>query len=99
MSSQNKIDISNGLYKVMNAKNPTGIASQARTYVIDLNEKDFIQETEANQLLAQISRVEKEVKNKEDAKRAMQRVLPYAAGITIGVPAVGYGLNKLLGGL
>ena len=99
MSSQNKIDISNGLYKVMNAKNPTGIASQARTYVINLKEKDFIQETEANQLLAQISRVEKEVKNKEDAKRAMQKVLPYAAGITIGVPAVGYGLNKLLGGL
>jgi hypothetical protein len=99
MSSQNRIDISNGLYKVMNAKNPTGIASQARTYVINLKNKGFIQEAESNQLLAQISRVEKEVKNKEDAKRAMQSFLPYAAGITIGIPAVGYGLNKLLGGL
>jgi hypothetical protein len=99
MSAGDKKDIADGLYKVMNAKNPTNMAAQARTYVINLRNKGFIQDAEAAQLLDQVKQVETAVKDKEAATTALKGLLPYATAVGVGTSVLGYSLNKLLGGL
>ena len=99
MSVANRKEITDGLYKVVNAKDIPATAAQARTYVRGLKEKEFIVEAEANRLLEQIKQVEAAAKDKQSAVNALKGVLPWA-GAAIGAGAyTGYSLNKLLGGL
>jgi hypothetical protein len=96
MSAANRKEISDGLYKVVNAKN---VPSQARTYVLGLKEKGLIQEAESNVLLEQIKQVEAAAKDKQSAINALKGVLPWAGAVIGGGAITGYSLNKLLGGL
>jgi transcriptional regulator with XRE-family HTH domain len=96
MSATNKKEITDGLYKVVNAKN---VPSQARTYVLGLKDKELIVEAEADKLLEQIKQVEAAAKDKQSAINALKGVLPWAGAVIGGGAITGYSLNKLLGGL
>ena len=99
MSEANKKEIADGLYKIQNAKDVSTMATQARTYVLNLRNKGLIQEGEAAGLLEQIKTVEGAYRDKQAAVNALKGVLPWA-GAALGAGAVGgYSLNKLLGGL
>lgn len=101
MSSDKRKEISDDLYKIFNAKNESNMASQARTYVLKLRKEGHISEEESADLLNKISRVEREVKDKERAKTAMKGLLPYglaATGVVAAGGILGYSLNKIFGG-
>jgi hypothetical protein len=99
MSTANQKEIADSLYKVVNAKDIPATAAQARTYVLGLKQKEFIQEAEAARLLEQIKQVEVAAKDKQSAVNALKGVLPWAGAIVGGGAITGYSLNKLLGGL
>jgi hypothetical protein len=96
MSVADRKEVTDGLYKVVNAKN---VPSQARTYVLGLKEKGLIQEAESNVLLEQIRQVEAAAADKQSAINALKGVLPWAGAVIGGGAVTGYSLNKLLGGL
>jgi transcriptional regulator with XRE-family HTH domain len=96
MSVADRKEVTDGLYKVVNAKN---VPSQARTYVLGLKEKGLIQEAESNVLLEQIRQVEAAAADKQSAVNALKGVLPWAGAVIGGGAVTGYSLNKLLGGL
>jgi hypothetical protein len=89
--------IKDGLYKVMNSK-VGNEAGQARTYVLNLKQKNIISETEADSLINKITEVEKQVKDRSAAINALKGILPFAGAIGLGTAVGGYTLNKIIGG-
>jgi hypothetical protein len=98
MSEASQKEITDGLYKVMNAKDTSSIASQARTYVLNLKNKGHIQEGEANQLLTQIREVETKIKDRAKAIDTVKRILPFAAG-AVGLSGLSYVVKPYIGGM
>ena len=98
MSVSDRKEITDGLYKVMNAR-VENMPAQARTYILNLKNKGFIEEGEATRLLDQVRNVEQARLDKESAASAMRGLLPYGAYAVAGTSVLGYSLNKLLGGL
>ena len=98
MSRQSIDYISNGLYKLENAKDAGSAASQARSYVYGLKERGLVEQAEADKLLANVTEVERQIKDKQAAINAFKGFLPWATALG-GSAVAGYSLNKLIGGL
>ena len=99
MSRQSLDYINNNLYKLENAKDAQAATTQARSYIIGLKERGLIEPQEASEFLNKIVEVENQIKDKTAAIGAMKGILPYVAAVTGGTAVLGYGLNRLIGGI
>ena len=99
MGQTNRDYVSNGLYRVTNAKDASSAASQARSYVLGLKERNIISTAESDSMISKIAEVERQIKDRNASITALKGVLPYAGAAIGGGAIAGYSLNKLIGGL